>query len=58
MKLNVTKIVLCGCSHSAQDQMHGQGMRVTTPVNTQQAKDIMAVRCTVCGRVHVLGKTQ
>lgn len=53
--MNKTKMVSCTCQHAAQDEMHGKGIRVATPVNTQQKKNLFVVRCTVCGREHSLG---
>lgn len=52
--MNTTKLVQCDCRHLQQDQMHGPGMRVTTPVNREQEKKPpnMVVRCTVCRKEH------
>lgn len=52
--MNTTKLVKCECSHPQQDQMYGHGMRVTTPINKEQAKKPpnMMVRCTVCRKEH------
>lgn len=56
--MNKTQIVKCTCQHAYQDELHGKGMRVTTPNNNEQKKGLFVVRCTVCGSEHNLGQTK
>lgn len=46
-------ILLCTCTHPAQDQIHGKGKRVHN-----LCKHDTAIRCTVCGHEAALSNTQ
>ena len=45
---------ICNCKHEFQDQQHGKGVRVCTPVRNKNALATPQGRCTVCLRVHDL----
>ena len=56
--MNKTQKVGCACKSAFQDEMYGNGQRVTTPVNKEQKKGNFVVRCTVCAREFNLGSVK
>ena len=44
----------CNCKHEFQDQQHGKGVRVCTPVRSKNPLAQQEGRCTVCLRVHAI----
>lgn len=45
--------VKCDCPSKFQDKVHGQGIRVASPVNKSSMNGVVQTyRCSVCGREH------
>ena len=45
----MTKEIKCSCSHTFQDKVYGQGVRVHNAMKKVQGATEQPYRCTVCG---------